>query len=473
MSELIAKILFCLLMAAAIGFLTAWFLRRLSILELTDEKNALRRSLSNKELIASEAERKASNLETQLVLRETEVNTERTKLEQNATTARSQYDAAQVQLGKFSADITTKDASIASLGAIVAMRENSLLESDKNLAAAKLTFAGSETKLSELQQTLLDKDSLLRARDENLRLREVRINELETQAGTYMREIGKVQGELQNAQNSLAANLKGKDSEIARLTAQLAPLALMTASIGTKDSKVKELEAQVTQLAGDVAQQKSNAARWEREMQAARAQAQAAVADVSNHKQRADQASSDQRGKIDHYQAMEREYDAMKRSFANRTQLLTEAQTASEQSKRELLQSQENNKGLALQLQQLKVAQIQLTSASALAASQQRQSSLPRQMTKAPAYKDDIKHIYGVGPALEIELNRLGVYFFRQVSLWTEQDIDFFDSQLTEFKGRIRRENWVRSAVEEHYKKYGEWLAQGNPAITIAETNRS
>jgi predicted flap endonuclease-1-like 5' DNA nuclease len=471
-SELISKILFCLLMAAAIGFLTAWFLRRLSILELTDEKNSLRRNLTNKELIAAEAERKASNLETQLGLRETEINTERTKFEQSSIAARSQYDAAQVQLGKFSADITTKDASIASLGAIIAMRENSLRESDKNLAAAKLTFSSTEAKLHELQQTLLDKDSLLRARDENLRLREVRINELETQAGTYMREIGKVQGELQNSQNSLAANLKGKDSEIARLTAQLAPLALMSATLGTKESKVKELETQIAQLTSEIAQQKSNAARWEREMQAARAQAQTAGTEAANYKQRADQATSDQRSKLDHYQAMEREYDAMKKSFANRTQLLAEAQTASEQSKRDLLQCQVNSKALEQQLQELKASHAQNLAAS-IAVGQQVQSTLPRQMAKAPAYKDDIKHIYGVGPALEIELNRLGIYFFRQVSLWSEQDIDFFDAQLPDFKGRIRRENWVRSAVEEHYKKYGEWLAQGNPAITIAETNRS
>jgi predicted flap endonuclease-1-like 5' DNA nuclease len=471
-SELIAKILFCLMMAAAIGFLTAWFLRRLSILELTDEKNSLRRNLTSKELITAEAERKAANLESQLTLRDTEINTQRTKFEQASIASRSQYDAAQIQMGKFSADITTKDASIASLGAIVAMRENSLRETDKNLAQAKLTVVSAEAKLTELQQTLLDKESLLRARDENLRLREVRINELETQAGTYMREIGKVQGELQNAQNSLAANLKGKDSEIARLSAQLAPLALMSASIGTKDSKLKELELQVLQLTGEVAQQKSNAARWEREMQAARALAQTAASDVANHKQRADQATNDQRAKLDHYQAMEREYDAMKKSFTNRTQLLTEAQTASEQSKRELLQCHESRKVLEQQLQQTKAAQTQSLAAT-LAVSQQRQSSLPRQMSKAPAHKDDIKHIYGVGPALEIELNRLGVYFFRQVSLWTEQDIDFFDAQLPDFKGRIRRENWVRSAVEEHYKKYNEWLAQGNPAITIAETNRS
>lgn len=82
---------------------------------------------------------------------------------------------------------------------------------------------------------------------------------------------------------------------------------------------------------------------------------------------------------------------------------------------------------------------------------------------------DDLKRIRGVGPVLEKVLHRLGVHQFRQVALWTEADIDFFDAQLQTFRGRIRRENWVRSAAEEHFKKHGEWLAATSPAITIGE----
>jgi predicted flap endonuclease-1-like 5' DNA nuclease len=83
---------------------------------------------------------------------------------------------------------------------------------------------------------------------------------------------------------------------------------------------------------------------------------------------------------------------------------------------------------------------------------------------------DDLKRIRGVGPVLEKVLHRLGVHQFKQVALWTETDIDFFDAQLQTFRGRIRRENWVRSAAEEHFKKHGEWLAGAARAITISET---
>jgi predicted flap endonuclease-1-like 5' DNA nuclease len=97
----------------------------------------------------------------------------------------------------------------------------------------------------------------------------------------------------------------------------------------------------------------------------------------------------------------------------------------------------------------------------------------PRQFIEMPAAIDDLKHIYGVGPRLEKTLQKLGIYLFKQVAQWNEADIDFFDAKLEKFHGRIRREGWVRSAVEEHYKKYGEWLGEGEPAITKPETNRA
>jgi predicted flap endonuclease-1-like 5' DNA nuclease len=81
-----------------------------------------------------------------------------------------------------------------------------------------------------------------------------------------------------------------------------------------------------------------------------------------------------------------------------------------------------------------------------------------------------LKLIRGIGPVLEKLLHRLGVYQFKQVALWTEADIDYFDAQLQAFRGRIRRENWVRSAAEEHFKKHGEWLAGAARPITIGET---
>jgi len=69
---------------------------------------------------------------------------------------------------------------------------------------------------------------------------------------------------------------------------------------------------------------------------------------------------------------------------------------------------------------------------------------------------DDLKRIAGIGPKLEQLLHGLGVHTFRQVALWSDEEIDRMDSHLKRFRGRIRREQWVERAREEFYRKYGK-----------------
>lgn len=71
---------------------------------------------------------------------------------------------------------------------------------------------------------------------------------------------------------------------------------------------------------------------------------------------------------------------------------------------------------------------------------------------------DNLEEIYGVGPKLATLLHGLGITRFKQIAQWSDADIDRVDAHLAEFQGRIRRENWVQSARECHFKKYGEWL---------------
>lgn len=83
---------------------------------------------------------------------------------------------------------------------------------------------------------------------------------------------------------------------------------------------------------------------------------------------------------------------------------------------------------------------------------------------------DDLKHIHGVGPALERFLHKRGVFWFSQVATWSQADIDKFEFLLPNFSGRIHRENWVRSAKVEYYKKYKQWLGDDEPPSTAPET---
>ena len=59
---------------------------------------------------------------------------------------------------------------------------------------------------------------------------------------------------------------------------------------------------------------------------------------------------------------------------------------------------------------------------------------------------DDLKKISGVGPKLEESLHDLGVYHFDQIASWTDKELAWIDQELSAFKGRAVRDNWVEQA---------------------------
>jgi predicted flap endonuclease-1-like 5' DNA nuclease len=74
----------------------------------------------------------------------------------------------------------------------------------------------------------------------------------------------------------------------------------------------------------------------------------------------------------------------------------------------------------------------------------------------APAADDDLKKVHGIGPKLERTLKGLGITSFRQIANFHENDIAFVTAALDSFRGRIERDDWMSSAAEEHAKKYDE-----------------
>jgi large subunit ribosomal protein L21 len=62
-------------------------------------------------------------------------------------------------------------------------------------------------------------------------------------------------------------------------------------------------------------------------------------------------------------------------------------------------------------------------------------------------FKDDVKLIGGVGPALEKKLAAAGITSLKQIADWTAEDVAKFDEELN-FKGRIEREEWIAQAKD-------------------------
>ncbi len=86
------------------------------------------------------------------------------------------------------------------------------------------------------------------------------------------------------------------------------------------------------------------------------------------------------------------------------------------------------------------------------------ESGEPVPITPGIALRDDLTAIRGIGPVLERALNKYGIFNYRQIALWTEQDADQFASHAHEFRHRIARDHWVEQARRLHRERYGEAL---------------
>lgn len=59
---------------------------------------------------------------------------------------------------------------------------------------------------------------------------------------------------------------------------------------------------------------------------------------------------------------------------------------------------------------------------------------------------DDLKQIKGVGPKLEAELHKMGVYHFDQIASWKKKEVTWMDENLAGVRQRVSRDEWVKQA---------------------------
>ena len=59
---------------------------------------------------------------------------------------------------------------------------------------------------------------------------------------------------------------------------------------------------------------------------------------------------------------------------------------------------------------------------------------------------DDLQQIKGVGPKLEAELHKVGVYHFDQVAAWRKKEVTWMDENLAGVRNRVSRDDWVSQA---------------------------
>lgn len=74
----------------------------------------------------------------------------------------------------------------------------------------------------------------------------------------------------------------------------------------------------------------------------------------------------------------------------------------------------------------------------------------------AAGENDELIFIYGISPALEKKLFRVGITTFRQIAAFGANDIKRVGRALGIEPEQIINENWVEGARQEHLAKYGE-----------------
>lgn len=85
--------------------------------------------------------------------------------------------------------------------------------------------------------------------------------------------------------------------------------------------------------------------------------------------------------------------------------------------------------------------------------------SKPRS-TSVSDTKDDLKKVKGIGEVIEARLRELGILTFRQIASWNDADIERVENAINtpRFSCRIRQNNWIEQAKEQHLLKYNEQL---------------
>ena len=72
-----------------------------------------------------------------------------------------------------------------------------------------------------------------------------------------------------------------------------------------------------------------------------------------------------------------------------------------------------------------------------------------------PAVTDDLRAVRGIGPSMERMLHGLGIISFRQLAMLDGVELERVRAELSDFRTRIEREDWVGQARDLHREKYG------------------
>ncbi len=429
-----------------------------------EQKNESLKLASRKELAfvaqVGEQERLLSDLREQFdtATRSAEEATRRQREEREVV--RAEFEVALSRVGE-----------LERAAAAAAERESALGE---NLDLARKTHDELEGQLAEMR-TQLDA-SLARATSESERGRR-----LQTELSELQRSVIELRVErdaLATAREAQSAAAVEKDKEIAELKSLLssraAELANITSQSRSTDSMLAMLEEQLLNRDSDMSALRMELTASERtvaSLESSNKHVRQVADDLEQKLKRRDAdieiIRSDLSGRVDAIRALETkthdlertcaalvdksetiedERIKLQRELAHRNDELQrmmadvgEGETLVEALKRRLAQSEDRISRLELEL----LTARQTRDDPAVAGLQRP----PGLLSEPDGEIDDLTLIRGVGPVLERMLHDLGVFHFRQIAGFSQQDVQWIAGNLDAFSDRVLRDDWIAQAA--------------------------
>ncbi|MGE3152964.1 MAG: hypothetical protein AB7G48_19130 [Nitrospiraceae bacterium] len=441
MGPVIQELLLCLLPAAAIGAIVGWMLKKLSLeeqqigvtrfelevkLTAAERKvHALQRDLD----AAQQAAQEKAGLMTQIEEATTQLRSQVTDRDEVIRTLRGRLASLEILPAK----LTVQEAELADLRA----RLVSMEELPRHLAQRDAEVTALQTQLGEM---------VARGSVEDLRMRlQAEIHEVRQQLVSAQAAAEQEDAWARQLLDERDATIRGLHEELSRFQTQERELHVLTHIVAEREREIDKLAASVERLA-----------QVERDRERLRSLAEQRDRELSVLKQRLSNADHQGEESREHPTGREIPIQEGERWHADAERQQRTVAASDDEIQNMGARMEETAPPVNVEKSQPKGKTLKPHRDVA----RETDSSLPKWGAHVPdnGAQDDLTRIAGIGPTLEKLLHRNGVYYFRQIASWTKEDVNLIDAKLDTFKGRILRDNWVKGAKQEHFKKYGERL---------------
>lgn len=416
MTMLIGQMLGCLLAAAGIGGVTAWFLQRLSVNKLKQQFSDLLNTMQVKEQALELAQ-----------------------LEFEATAS-----TAQLYESKF----TSSDALARSTQQELASCTARLHAAQEELRLAAERLSDMESELAAFRSQVKDNEAATVVQADAL-LQSHAALELTQQA------LARKTEELSPLHERIVA-LEQRPLETDRLQARIQELEPAQGRVHWLEVQLSERETQHRTALHDIERQLAERDRRIGELeqlhQSDRASLQQTGRDVNDRQ--AERLAHEQRlkEKDDQIAALQQRIDSIEpvqRALAGQAKMVDEQEEEISQLRKRLVEVRaalriRTDGGVAPRPIQPTGDQLTL-------------QIVPPVSSGSPE-KDDLSEIRGIGPAFERALNNMGIVTFRQIAQWDARNLKQIADQLETLPERITRDQWIARARKLHEQKYGKGL---------------